>query len=100
MTADEHWRKAEELRAGAMRVVCGDGSVCDFGQSRRFVSGLRREGQYLRVATGASVSSMRGQRAPGRNSPVPVMRGDGLVVGGLRMTAVAATIISYLLKIF
>jgi hypothetical protein len=44
---------------------------------------------------------MRGQRAARRNLLVLVMRGDGLVVGGLRMTAPAATTtISYLLKIF
>ena len=80
-----------------MRVVCGVGTVCDFGQPRRFVSGLRRKGLYLRDATGASMQAMHGQRAAGRNSFVPVVRGDGLVVSGLRMTAVttvAATIIS------
>jgi len=84
-----------------MRVVCGDGAVCDFGQPRRFVPRVRRKGQGLCIATGASVPSMRGQRAARRNLPVLVMRGDGLVVGGLRMTAPAATTtISYLLKIF
>jgi len=44
---------------------------------------------------------MRGQRAARRNSLMPELRGDGLVVGGLRMTTmVAATTIFYLLKIF
>ena len=82
-------------------MVCGDRAVCDFGQSRRFVPRLRREGQCLRDATGASVPSMRGQRAARRNSLMPELRGDGLVVGGLRMTTmVAATTIFYLLKIF
>ncbi len=80
-------------------MVCGDGAVCDFGQSRRFMSGLRRKGQGLRVATGASVSSMRGQRAARRKSLVPVMLRDGLVIGGLRIMLVAATLIFYLLKI-
>lgn len=81
-------------------MVCGDGAVCDFGQSRHFVSGLRREGHDLRDATGASVPSMRGQRAARRNALVPVLRGDGLVAGGLPVTAAAAaTGIFYLLKI-
>jgi hypothetical protein len=106
VTVDEHWLEAEELRAGAMRMVCGNRAVCDFGQSHCFVPGLRREGQNLRNATGANMSSVYGQRTTRRNSLMPELRGDRLVVGGLRVTAAArmttdaATNIFYLLKIF
>lgn len=86
MTADERQREAEELCAGEMRVVRGDGAFGHFGQSRDLVSGVRREGQYLSDATGRAVPEMRRRRATRRITFMPVLLWHGLVAGGLQLT--------------
>jgi hypothetical protein len=83
MTTDEHQREGEELCAGAMCVVRGDGAFGHFGQPRDLVSGVRREGQHFRDATGATVPYVRGRGAAQRDAFLPDLRGHGLVAGKL-----------------
>ena len=64
-------------------MVRGDGAFGHFGQPCDLVSGLRREGQRLREATGATVPQVRGRGATQRDAFLPDLRGHGLVAGQL-----------------
>ena len=83
MTSDEQHLEDEELCAGEMRVVCGDGAFRHVGQPRDLMSGVRREGQNLCNATGRAVSAMRRLRAARRVAPVPDVLRHWLVAGYL-----------------
>lgn len=64
-------------------MVRGDGAFGHLGQSRDLVSGLRREGQRLGDATGATVPQVRRRGAAQRYAFLPDLRGHGLVAGQL-----------------
>jgi hypothetical protein len=83
MVTDEQKHEAEELCAGEMRLVCRDGTFRHLGQPRDLMSGVRREGQHFRDATGGAMPSMRRRGAARRSAFVPHLRGHGLVAGQL-----------------
>lgn len=83
--ADEHYCEEKELCAGEMRVVRGHGAFGHIGEPRDLLSGVRREGQRLRDATGAGVPAMRRRRAARRKAFVPDVYGHGLVTYSLNL---------------